>query len=221
MSYGFDVEIKGRYACFSRPELKVERVSYDVMTPSAARGILEAVMWKPAIRYVIDEIIVCAPIKYENIRRNEVNSKIPYKNERTAAKELSENRLYLSASNDRAQRATIVLKDVCYVVSAHFEMTDRAGPDDNEGKFTEMIRRRLRRGQNFNTPYLGVREFPAEVRLLENGEKPAPINDTRSFGLMFYDFNYELKSEMNFNPVYFMAEMTNGRIDLRNSEVFG
>jgi len=219
LAYGFNVEIAGDYACFSRPELKTERVSYEVMTPSAARGILEAVMWKPAIRYVIDEIVVCAPIKLENIRRNEVNSKIPVRSERTAAKDLLNSKLFLSASNDRAQRASVVLKDVRYAVAAHFEMTDRAGPCDNEGKFTEMIRRRLRKGQNFNAPYLGTREFPARLRLIEDGEAPEPIDETRSFGLFFYDFEFASGPEIKFVPTYFMAEMKNGRIDLRNVEV--
>jgi len=176
-------------------------------------------MWKPAIRYVIDEIYVCAPIKYENIRRNEVNSKIVFKSEQIAAKDLLEDRLCIYAAGDRAQRASIVLKDVCYVVSAHFEMTDSAGPDDNEGKFTEMIRRRLKKGQNFNAPYLGVREFPAEVRLLDDGERPAPIDESKSFGLMFFDYTYGLNPETKYDPTYFIAEMNGGRIDLRNTEV--
>ncbi|MDD3504910.1 MAG: type I-C CRISPR-associated protein Cas5c, partial [Eubacteriales bacterium] len=155
------VEVWGEYACFSRPELKVERVSYEVITPSAARGILEAVCWKPAIKWIIDEIKVCNPIKFENIRRNEVNSKASAKKD------------FIAANNDRAQRASLILKNVRYVITAHFEMTDRAEERDNEAKFTEMIKRRLRNGQYFHKPYLGVREFPAEIRLIENG-KDAP-----------------------------------------------
>jgi len=214
MGYGFKVEIWGDYACFSRPELKVERVSYDVITPGAARGILEAVMWKPAIRYIIDEIAVCSPIKFENIRRNEVgfiaNSFEPK-----------------AAAEGRAQRAAMVLKDVRYAVTAHFKMTGHAGVDDTEGKFAEMIRRRLEKGQNFHAPYLGTREFPANIRLIKEGEDmPAVIGETRSLGLMLYDLEYitetgkdSVEIVKEFKPTYFMAEMKNGVIDLRDVEV--
>ena len=227
MSYGFTVEIIGLYALFCRPELKVERVSYDVITPSAVRGILEAVMWRPAIKYKIDEIAVCAPIRYENIRRNEVNSKIPYKLPQTAARNLENGSLYLAAGNDRAQRAARVLRNVHYLVTAHFEMTNKAGEGDNEGKFAEMITRRLRNGQNFHAPYLGVREFPAKVRLVEEEDpRPTPINESRSLGLMLYDIDYVKERDKDgaewvktFIPLYFWAEMSNGVIDLRDVEV--
>lgn len=205
------IEIWGGYACFSRPELKVERVSYDVITPSAARGIMDAVCWKPAIRWIIDEIRVCNPIKFENIRRNEVNSKA------------SAGRSYIASNDDRAQRASMVLKDVRYVVTAHFEMTEKAMARDNEGKFAEMVRRRLRKGQYYYKPCLGVREFPADVRLIEDGEAaPQAISETRSLGLMLHDIDYVKDAEENvveFCPTYFMAEMVDGVIDLRNVEV--
>ena len=214
MSYGLSVEILGEYALFSRPELKVERVSYDVITPSAARGILEAIMWKPAIQYIIDEIAICAPIRFENIRRNEVEFK---------ANSLEPK----SASEGRQQRAAMVLKNVHYVVTAHFKMTEKAGERDNEGKFADSIRRRLEKGQHFHAPYLGVREFPAKLRLLDKGEvPPKPIDETRSLGLMLYDIDYvkELDKEgdeivKEFKPTYFMAEMKQGVIDLRGVEV--
>ena len=215
MSYGFKVEIWGNYACFSRPELKVERVSYDVITPSAARGVIEAVMWKPAIAYKIDEIAVCSPIRFENIRRNEVNSKA------------SKGKPYIAASEDRAQRAALVLRDVRYVVSGHFGMTSKAGAGDNEGKFAEMLKRRLRAGQNYHAPYLGTREFPANIRLIEDGEAaPAPIDENRNLGLMLYDINFVIDTDSDgietvteFSPMYFMAKMRQGVIDLRNVEV--
>ena len=227
MSFGFTVEITGLYALFCRPELKVERVSYDVITPSAARGILEAVMWRPAIKYKIDEIAVCEPIRYENIRRNEVNSKIPYKLPQTAARDLENGELYLAAGNDRAQRAARILRNVHYLVTAHFEMTDKAGERDKEGKFAEMIKRRLRNGQNFHTPYLGAREFPATVRLIEEGgPRPEPIDESRSLGLMLYDIDYVTQRDKDgaewvkeFVPLFFWAEMCNGIIDLRDVEV--
>jgi CRISPR-associated protein Cas5d len=205
------VEISGEYACFSRPELKVERVSYDVITPSAARGIIEAVCWKPAIRWVIDEIQVCNPIKFDNIRRNEVNSKA------------SPNRSYIAANDDRAQRASLVLKDVRYAVTAHFEMTDKQMERDNEGKFAEMVKRRLRKGQFYHKPCLGVREFPAEISLIEDTDNPPnAISETRSLGLMLYDIDYikdEMGNVLEFQPMYFMAEMKEGIINLRNVEV--
>lgn len=213
--FGFKVEVWGDYACFSRPELKVERVSYDIITPSAARGILEAVFWKPAIRYVIDEIAVCAPIKFDNIRRNEISSKV------------SSAGTPIVASEDRAQRAALVLRDVRYVITAHFKITDRAGADDNEGKFTDIIRRRLENGQHFHQPYLGTREFAANVRLVTRDEPPTPpIVESRSLGLMFYDMDYIYETNKQgeqaikeFKPSYFIAEMVNGIVDLRSVEV--
>ena len=227
MSYGFRVEIKGDYACFSRPELKVERVSYEAITPSAARGILEAVIWKPAIKYIIDQIAICAPIRFENIRRNELSSKIPHCSVMNAEKKLLSGDLYLNASHDRTQRASMVLRNVWYIIDFHFEMTDKAGTEDNEGKFSAMLCRRLEKGQNYHNPYLGVREFPASIRLIaENEVLPEPIHDTRSLGLMLYDIEY-VKSigkdgkelVTSFEPIYFLAEMKHGVINLRDSEV--
>ena len=214
MGYGLKVEICGDYACFSRPELKVERVSYDIITPSAARGILEAVMWKPAVRYFIDEIAVCKPIRFENIRRNEVSFKA--------------NSMEPKSTNDgRQQRASMVLRDVRYIVSAHFEMTEKAQEHDNEGKFAEMIRRRLEKGQCYHEPYLGTREFPARLRLIKEDETPpTPIEETRSLGVMLYDIEYINEADVNgeeivteFRPTYFIAELKRGIIDLRNVEV--
>jgi len=227
MSYGFRVEIQGDYACFSRPELKVERVSYEVITPSAARGIMEAVLWKPAIRYIIDRIDVCSPIRFENIRRNEINSKIPYSTISSAEKKMSNGEMYLSASEDRAQRAAMVLRDVKYVVYGHFKMTDKAGESDSEEKFASMLIRRLKKGQNYHTPYLGTREFPATIRLIEdNKTQLKPISDTRTLGLMLYDIDYVKNTENGgvetvtaWEPKYFMAKMCNGIIDLRGVEV--
>jgi CRISPR-associated protein Cas5d len=216
---GIRIIIEGERACFSRPELKVERVSYDVITPSAARGILEAVFWKPAIKYIIDEIAICAPIKFENIRRNEVNSKA------------STGKAYIAASDDRAQRASMILKDVRYVVTAHFEPVDeKLGDGDklpdgkfNHGKFADILTRRLRNGQNYYMPYLGTREFPAYVSLLEEDDgMPRPIADSRSLGLMLYDMDYERDADGNvteFISTYFRAEIKQGVIDLRGVEV--
>jgi CRISPR-associated protein Cas5d len=216
LAYGITVEIGGEYACFSRPELKVERVSYEIITPSAARGILEAVFWKPAIRYVIDEIAVCAPIRFENIRRNEVSSKASIR------------KPYIATSDDRTQRASMVLRDVRYLVTAHFEPAALGDGDltaegaFNHGKFADTLRRRLRKGQNYHTPYLGTREFPARVRLMEEGaDLPQPVDESRSFGLMLYDIDYEKDEDgdvVAFTPTYFHAEMISGVVRLPKPE---
>jgi CRISPR-associated protein Cas5d len=159
MSYGIRLLISGDHACFTRPEMKVERVSYDVMTPSAARGILEAIHWKPAIRWVIDEIRVLKPIRFQSIRRNEVGQKAPAGKLKSAMRAGSLEGVQLLADEDRQQRAATVLVDVAYVIAAHFELTNRAGPDDNEGKHLDTFNRRAARGQCFQQPCLGTREF--------------------------------------------------------------
>jgi len=209
------VEIWGDYACFSRPELKVERVSYEIITPSAVRGILEAVMWKPAIKYFIDEIAVCSPIRFENFRRNEVGFKVNSMKPK-------------AATSDREQRAAMVLRNVHYVVTAHFKMTHKAGAEDNESKFADIICRRLEKGKNYHMPYLGTREFPAKLRLIGEGETmPVPIDETRALGLMLYDIEYatEIRKDgveviKEFKPMFFMANMNHGVINLRGVEVF-
>ena len=152
---------RGPLACFTRPELKVERVSYPVMTPSAARGLLEAVLWKPAIAWHVERIRVLKEIKFTAFRRNEVNSKAsPPK---AATIENGGPVLPYFADEDRAQRNTVALADVDYVIEAHFTMTNKAGPDDNMTKFVEMFKRRVEKGQHFHQPYFGCREFVAEV----------------------------------------------------------
>src|SRR5262249_19714017 len=173
MSYGVKLKVWGDRACFTRPEMKVERVSYDVMTPSAARGILEAIHWKPAICWVIDRIHVLKPIRFQSIRRNEVGSKAPVGKIKTAMKHGSLEGLHLLVDDDRQQRASTVLADVAYVIEAHFELTDKAGPDDTEGKHLDMFNRRAARGQCFHQPCLGTREFAARFDLL-TPEAPLP-----------------------------------------------
>ncbi|MBZ0215719.1 MAG: type I-C CRISPR-associated protein Cas5c, partial [Fimbriimonadaceae bacterium] len=134
MAYGIKLKVWGDNACFTRPEMKVERVSYDVMTPSAARGILEAIHWKPAIRWVIDAIHVLEPIRFQSIRRNEVGHKAPAGKIKTAMNRESLEGLHMLVDEDRQQRASTVLAKVAYVIEAHFKMTEKAGPEDNEGK---------------------------------------------------------------------------------------
>ena len=159
MSYGIKLKVYGDYACFTRPEMKVERVSYDVITPSAARGIIEAVYWKPAIRWVIDRIHVLNEIKFTNIRRNEVSQKISASNVKKIMNS-GKGRLYQIASEDRQQRAAMILKDVCYIIEAHFEMTEKVGPSDTPEKHYNIALRRMRQGQCYHQPCLGTREFP-------------------------------------------------------------
>jgi CRISPR-associated protein Cas5d len=191
MTHGVRLAVSGRYACFTRPELKVERVSYDVMTPSAARGILEAIHWKPAIRWVIESIHVLSDIRFQSIRRNEVSEKASVANAKVAMNRGDVADLYLTVEATRQQRAAQVLSDVAYVISARFEMTDRAGPEDNPGKHLDMFTRRARTGQCFHRPSLGTREFPADFRLIEPGD-PLPVakDVTRDLGLMLYDIDH-------------------------------
>lgn len=157
MAYGVKIECWGPYACFTRPEMKVERVSYDVMTPSAARGLVEAIFWHPGLKYVIDEIDLLSPIRYTNIRRNEVKSKILASSAASAAKAHKET--YLCTKADIQQRAAEVLKDVKYCIHVHFEMTDRANASDNPGKFREMLCRRARRGSAITSPIWDAGNF--------------------------------------------------------------
>ena len=153
------VEVWGDYALFSRPEFKVEHMSYDCMTPSAARGLLESIYWHQGLKWIIDRIHVCSPIRFTNIRRNEVKDTIPWRKVKTAM-EKGSGALYLATPESIQQRAAMVLRDVHYVIDAHFEMTQRANPGDNPGKFQDIVKRRLERGQCYSMPYLGTREFP-------------------------------------------------------------
>lgn len=204
------VEAWGDYACFSRPELKTERMSYDVMTPSAARGLLEAIYWHPGLRWVIDRIYVMQPIRFTGIRRNEVKSKISADNVRSAMSG-GKQEVYLCTSEDIQQRAATVLQDVRYVIEAHFVMTDQAAPSDNAGKFCDIMRRRLEKGQCYHQPCFGVREFPAQFRLWPGGEIPT-TGETRDMGLMLYDMDYS--DLRNITPMFFRAALENGVLNV-------
>lgn len=212
----FRLKVSGTNACFTRPEMKVERVSYDVMTPSAARGILEAILWKPAISWRILQIDVLKPIRWESVRRNEVGSVIPAKSVATAMKREKGN-LGIYIEKERQQRAGLFLRDVAYLLHAEFEITDQAGPEDSVTKFEQMFIRRASNGQCFHRPYFGCREFPVDFEFLpREGEWPEPIDATRELGWMLYDMDYTGKEPM---PQFFYAKMENGSIDLRNVEV--
>lgn len=209
---GIKLLIQGRNACFTRPEMKVERVSYDVITPSAARGILEAIHWKPAIRWVIDRLHVLHPIRFETIRRNEIASKIPASAARGAMRRNDPTGLGLAVDSDRQQRAMLCLADVAYGIEAHFEMTDKAGPEDNPGKHAEMFRRRAAKGQCFHQPCLGVREFPADFTLVEEFPETSLPADarTRDLGWMLHDIDYA----QGRGSVFYRAQMQEGVIDV-------
>ena len=169
MSKGVKVKVWGDYALFTRPEMKVERCSYDVITPSAARGILEAIYWHPGMRWVIDKIYVKKPIQFTSVRRNEVKSKVSANNVLPVYNGKGKP-LYISSKADIVQRASLLLRNVEYVIEAHFEMTNKANGTDNPGKFKDIVMRRLKRGECFHTPYFGCREFPVKFCLCEEDE---------------------------------------------------
>ncbi len=208
MAYGIRLRVSGEMACFTRPEMKVERVSYDVMTPSAARGILEAIHWKPAIRWVIDRIHVLKPIRFQSIRRNEVGRKAPSGRIRTAMKRGSLEGLHLLVEEDRQQRAATVLVDVDYVIDAHFELTEKADAGDNEGKHLDIFNRRAGRGQCFHQPCLGTREFPARFELVAAGTPPPrAIDMTRDLGFMLWDIDHQAQGRPS---LFFRARLDKG-----------
>ena len=207
MSYGIKLKSWGDYACFTRPEMKVERVSYDVMTPSAARGILEAIYWKPAITWVVDRIHVLNPIRFDNIRRNELAGKLPVGTIKKAMNDgVSPVETFIE--NDRQQRAAMVLRDVSYVIEAHFEFT--GSEDNNPAKHKEIFDRRARKGQCFHHPYLGCREFPAHFELIEDHIPESELTGKRDLGWMLHDMDFENNMEAKF----FRAEMSNGIIEV-------
>ena len=166
MSIGVRVKVWGDYALFSRPEMKVERCSYDIMTPSAARGIMEAIYWHPGMCWKIDRIHIMKPIQFTSIRRNEVKSKVSANNVLSVYNG-AKKELFISSKEEIVQRASLLLKDVEYIIDAHFEMTDKANDSDNPGKFKDIIMRRLKRGECYHTPYFGCREFPVNFCLCE------------------------------------------------------
>lgn len=201
------LEVWGNYACFSRPEMKVERVSYDVMTPSAARGLIEAIYWHPGLRYVIDRIHVCAPIRFTNIRRNEVKDVVNAR----SIKQLMENggESYIATPESIQQRAAMILRDVRYVIEAHFVMTERATPDDNSGKFQDILTRRIEKGQFYHQPCFGVREFPAHFKRCELvPECPEELRGTKELGWMLLDLDYS--DPQDIKPKFFRAQLVDG-----------
>ena len=222
MSYGIRLHVWGTHALFTRPELKVERLSYDVMTPSAARGILEAIHWKPAIRWVIDRIHVLEPIRFQSIRRNEVGHKAPAGKIKQALNRGDLGGLQLLVDEDRQQRASTVLVAPAYVIEAHFQMTPRAGADDSEGKHLDIFNRRAARGQCFHQPCLGTREFAAHFALLAP-DAPLPVRSPqatgtdlgfgapRDLGLMLWDIDHAAPGRPS---LFFRASLRDGVMEV-------
>lgn len=213
------MEVSGPYACFTRPEMKVERVSYDVITPSAARGVFDAILWKPAIFWSVKRIEVLAPIKWISVRRNEVGAVA------------SPRKAGIFVEDERQQRAGLFLRDVSYRLFAEFEfippekrgkvynpvpeyLHDVEEPnivrqDEKPSKYAAMFERRASKGQCFNQPYLGCREFAARFRLVDALAEPAtPIPETRDLGWMLYDLDYSDPATPK--PLFFRAKLEKG-----------
>jgi len=218
-SRAFRLRVWGRNACFTRPEMKVERVSYDVMTPSAARGVLEAILWKPAMRWVVERIDVLQPIRWESVRRNEVGTT------------MSPRSACLFVEDHRQQRAGLFLRDVDYLIHARIELTDRIGPDDKLTKFQEMFLRRSAAGQCFHRPYLGCREFAADFAPVTNGDAvPEPADripelgygQPRDLGWMLHDVRHDPRPDSGHihtcndgcRPSFFRAILDRGRMQV-------
>lgn len=201
------LRVRGPWAIFTRPELKTERVSYPCMTPSAARGIMEAVLWKPAIQWRIERIHVLTPIRFGAIFRNEVTSKMSVPSSRIIENGGAVDRYF--ADEDRAQRNTIALRDVDYVIEGRVILTDRVGSGENITKFQEMFVRRVNKGQHFHQPYLGCRECAAEVLSAEDA--PSPIRDTRDLGIMLWDIDY---GQRRHTPRFFAAQLSEGILEV-------
>lgn len=208
----FSLELFGPFACFTRPEMKVERVSYDVITPSAARACFEAILWKPAIRWHVRMIEVLKPIRWINLRRNEVASVISTRNVENAMK-TGKGDLGLFIEDDRQQRAGLFLRDVAYRVHADLEFIQALDPQSRIAKYCEIFERRALKGQCVNQPYLGCREFAASFRLANTtGGQPAPIQETRDLGFMLHDLDFTDRSDPK--PRFFRAEMKNGVVEV-------
>ena len=225
---GFCLEVSGPYACFTRPEMKVERVSYDVITPSAARAVFDAILWKPAIRWCVKKIEVLAPIRWISVRRNEVG------------KVASPRSGGIFIEVERQQRAGLFLRDVKYRLFAEFEFIppDQRGKvynpvpeylvdaedtadlrkDETPAKYAAMFERRAKKGQCFNQPYFGCREFSAAFQLVDpQAGSAAPIAETRDLGWMLYDLDYT--NPVDLKPLFFRAQMENGSINTDRTQV--
>lgn len=236
------LEIWGDYACFTRPEMKVERVSYDVITPSAARAIFESILWKPAIRWNITKIEVLNPIKWISVRRNEIGKVVPAPTAKQMAGVLGAS-MGIFIEDERQQRAGLFLRDVRYRIHGYFdfskpehrkengpiqpevwadeeERSEKNGSDETEAKYAAMFERRAKKGQCFHRPYLGCREFACYFRLIKNpAQDPVePINDTRDLGFMLYDMDFN-RDEKEPSPLFFRVQLNKGVVNTDRREV--
>lgn len=236
------LEVWGDYACFTRPEMKVERVSYDVMTPSAARAIFEAILWKPGIRWNITKIEVLNPIKWISVRRNEVGKTVSVPTANQMAGVLGAP-MGIFIEDERQQRAGLFLRDVRYRIHGYFDFvplvqrkTNRSvlpefwadqqeqgeivRMDENEAKYAAMFERRAQKGQCFHRPYLGCREFACDFKLVKDvQEHPIKtIDETRDLGYMLYDLDFT-QDDSNPTPMFFRAQMKGGVINTNRKEV--
>ena len=207
------VEVWGDYALFTRPEMKVERVSYDVITPSAARGLIEAIYWHPGLKWIIDRIHVQAPICFSNLRRNEVKSTISARTVRTVM-ERGKGELYLCTADDIQQRSALLLRDVRYVIEAHFDLIpEKMAPGDSHGKFQDIVKRRIQKGQFYHQPCFGCREFPAQFKPCQ-AIPPCPeaLEGEKDLGWMLWDLDYS--DPENIRPLFFRAILRDGVLDV-------
>ena len=234
MGYGVKIKVWGDYAAFNRPEMKVERVSYDVITPSAARGILEAIYWKPEIRWVVTRLHVLNPIRLTHVRRNEIASTIPTKGKTGVATAMKKGTgsLGIAIEDHRQQRAAMVLCDVCYGIEAYLDVLkipvghDGAADAKPEAKHLDMFNRRAAKGQYFHHPYLGTREFPASFERADDFPScPDELRGTRDLGFMLHDIAFipdnkgkvidaHTGQRQSAQPRFFRAEMIDGVIDV-------
>ena len=219
----FCIEVWGDFALFTRPEMKVERVSYPAITPSACRAIFEAILWKPAIEWQIKRIEILSPIKWLSVRRNEVGTKLSTRNAQSMMNGKGKSDYAIIIDDNRQQRASLLLKDVRYRIYADFIMTNKAGKADNQVKFTQMFERRAKKGQCFYQPYLGCREFSAHFEYIEldKNNQPlfestksniTPIAENQDMGYMLYDLDFSTVDDPQ--PMFFHAQMKDGVISI-------
>lgn len=235
------LEVWGDYACFTRPEMKVERVSYDVMTPAAARAVFEAILWKPAIRWNVTKIEVLCPIRWISVRRNEVGKKMSGPTEKQMAGVLGAP-MGIFIEDERQQRAGLFLRDVRYRIHGYFdfippdkrsanhsvspevwadepERRETARQDETEAKYAAMFERRAKKGQCFHRPYLGCREFACDFKLVDPAGEPAePIDETRDLGFMLYDMSFNSDAGEP-TPLFFRARLVQGTVNTDRREV--
>jgi CRISPR-associated protein Cas5d len=210
------LEVSGDYACFTRPEMKVERVSYDVITPSAARAVFEAILWKPAVRWHIRKVEVLKPVRWMNLRRNEVASVVSVSSVKSAMTK-GTGHLGLNIEEDRQQRAGLFLRDVAYRLHAEMEFIQARDPQGNARKYEEMFERRAQKGQCVNQPYLGCREFAAHFRLVEDpAQEPPPIGMDEKLGYMLHDLDFSDPNDPQ--PRFFRAEVRGGVMEVPQLE---